>query len=77
MNKKITLITKIILIFVIGLLVYALDGIRMTTAYTHFFGILVHRTVIFDTTMIIIFALLIALIIIIIMDSVILKWVMI
>lgn len=73
MNKKITLIIKIILIFIIGILVYALDGIRMTTEYTRFFGILVHRTLMFDITMSIIFALLIVLIILIIMDSVILK----
>ncbi len=73
MNKKITLIIEIILIFTIGLLVYALDGIRMQPQWIYFFGILLHRTVIFDTTMIIIFALLIALIILIIMDSVILK----
>ena len=73
MNKKITLSIKIILIFTIGLLVYALDGIRMTTETTYFFGILVQRSFIFDITMIIIFALLIALIILIIMDSVILK----
>ena len=73
MNKKITLSIKIILIFTIGLLVYALDGIRMTTEYTYFFGIVVHQCFMFDITMLIIFALLIALIIIIIMDSVILK----